>query len=297
MHILILGAGGLLGRHISSHLPRAGHRVVARTHAGLDITSPTGAVDALKAISPDLVINAAGLVSSAACEADPDASRRVNLEAPLRWASLCADRGIPFWAFSSDYIFDGSQREPYREDSPPNPRSVYARHKAELEASLVTYPKHLVLRVSWIYGTGGKTYMSLLPGLLASQEEVTVASGKRGSCLYAADAAVFIEQLLPLRPTGILNLVNAGEASWEGFANCCLERMAALGLSIRCRRIRELPFRDLPALGPGARPAYSVLATDRLERLVPSVPTWQAALDRWLQAAGKPSLPSQTPAP
>ncbi len=288
MTILILGAGGLIGHHLTPALAKAGHAVVARPHAELDITDPIGAVETLEEVNPALVINAAGLVNFAACEADPEASRRINLEAPLRWAGLCADRGIPFWAFSSDYVFDGLARTPYAEEATPHPRSVYARDKAALEARMTEYSDHLTLRVSWVYGSGGKTFMSLLPGLLATREELTVASGKRGSCLYAADAADLLCRLLPHRPTGILNLVNTGEASWESFAIRCLDRMQILGMPVTCRRIRQVSYRTLASDGSGERPEYSVLSTARIEGFGWPVPGWESAQDRFLAEARHP---------
>ena len=283
MNTLILGAGGLLGSHFARSFPRAGHPTVALAHAGLDITDLGAMHAALDAHRPGLVINAAGLVHFDTCEREPGRSESVNLRAPLAWAAACKERGIRFWAFSSDYIFDGTGPHPYREIDPPNPGSVYARHKLALEQGMARFPDHLILRVSWVFGSRGRTFMSLLPGLLASRETLQVAAGKRGSCLYAGDAAEIALRLLERRASGLLNLVNTGETSWERFAHRCRERMQALGLPVRCTAIEEVPYRELPALRGGNRPAVSTLDTTRLEAVAGPIPTWERGLERFLE--------------
>ena len=277
MKILLFGAGGLLGRHLSAHLPLCGHDVTALTRAEADITDGKR-IGELFDRPWDAVINAAAVCNFDACENDPAATGRVNRDAPLDLAQRCAKNGALFVQFSSDYVFDGKADRALTEFDAPTPISVYGDQKAALEHEIPQLcPHSLVIRLSWLYGVGGKTFMSLLPDLLTRNESLAVASGKKGCCLYAPDAALWVEQLVSSGQRGLFNLVNYGETSWEEFARECAQRMG-LPQTI----VREIPYETL---GPSwsKRPRYSCLDTARLEKTIPPGPRpWTAALDSFL---------------
>jgi dTDP-4-dehydrorhamnose reductase len=280
--ILVLGAGGLLGRHLTTLLQRQERPFVAHTRETLDITDANRMRELLDSETFTSVINCAALCSFGACETNPDASARVNRDAPIRWAAECAARGIRFVHFSSDYIFDGRRDTPYPEEAEPHPLSVYAKHKAETEPQVLSHPMHLLLRVAWIFGAGGRTFMSMLPRLLMESPVVTVASGKRGSCLYAGHGAEMILELVDRGATGLLHVVNSGEATWEGYAHSCLQKLRARNLRPLCNEIREHPFDSMPNL-QGFRPPYSVLSTAKLAGILGKEPPhWEAGLDAFL---------------
>lgn len=277
MKILLFGAGGLLGRHLSAHLPRCGHEVTAHTHAEADITD-AAKLDELFASSWDAVINAAAICNFDACEKDPAVTARINRDAPLELARRCAKNGALFVQFSSDYVFNGKVDHALTESDKPSPISVYGEQKAALEREIPRLcPRSLIIRLSWLYGVGGKTFMSLLPDLLSQKESLEVASGKKGCCLYAADAALWIERLVSSEHTGLFNLVNAGGTSWEEFARRCAKHMG-----FPETRIREVSYENI---GPDwcKRPRYSCLDTTKLESALPPGPRpWTEALDSFL---------------
>lgn len=277
MKVLLFGAGGLLGGHLSAHLPRCGHDVTALTHADADITDRKK-LDELFGQPWDAVINAAAVCDFDACEEDPEATARVNRDAPLDLARRCAARGALFVQFSSDYVFDGKIDRALTEQDRPNPISVYGQQKAVLEREIPQLcPRSLVIRLSWLYGMGGKTFMSLLPDLLTRNKSVSVASGKKGCCLYAADAAVWIGRLVASDQAGLFNLVNRGGTSWEEFARLCAGLMGfpetmIVGVAYE-------------TLGPNwsKRPRYSCLDTTKLQNAIPPGPRpWTEALDSFL---------------
>lgn len=242
---------------------------------------------------PDVIINAAAVCNFDRCEDDPALSEAVNLRAAAGIAEMAGARGMRAILFSSDYIFDGSQNKPYGEDDSPRPRSVYAAHKAGLERAVREMNHVLVARCAWIFGRGGSTFMSRMPPLMMEREELTVAAGKRGSCLQAGYGAEIIFELIEREATGLVNLVHAGDTAWEEFAQRCLDEMRTLGLGPRCRAIREVPFREMAMLKPG-RPAYSVLATDRLQSLLGREPMrWETGLRNFLEdwRASAPAAP------
>lgn len=280
MRVLLFGSGGLLGRYLARAWP--GHELTAPGRRDGDITG-TACLDALFARRWDAVINAAAACDFDACERDPVATGRVNRDAPLELARRCAAQGALFVQYSSDYVFGGEEDRLHTESDIPQPRSAYGRQKADLEKVIpVLCPRSLILRVSWVYGLGGRTFMSRLPGLLAGTTSVTTAAGKRGCCLYAADAASWTRRLVGEGATGLFNLVNPGETSWEEFARTALAQMTALGLAPACRHLAETPY-DRIAPGWDLRPRHSGLDTAKIAGAFPPGPRpWREALAAYL---------------
>lgn len=273
-----------MGRHVVGELQhqRIPHGVY--THADLDICDAAATARVLTQEQPDWVINCAAVCSFNRCEEDPDLSRQVNFEAPILLAKLCHGRGIRLVHFSSDYIYSGDRITPYKEEDPPRPFGIYAAHKAETEQAFREFPEHLILRVSWLFGTNGSTYMSLLPRLLMQHEEVTVASGKRGKCLYVGYGARLILKLIAKGASGIVNTIHSGETSWEEFADECLRQLRERGLEPKCRSIAKVPLDQIPGLKDG-RPAYTVLDSGKLESILDEgLLHWTEGLGQYLDA-------------
>ena len=282
MRVLLFGSRGLLGRYLAKEFAMPENQLVALTHNEADITD-TGNVGRLFGESWDVVINAAAICDFDACEQDPAGTTRVNRDAPLDLARRCAAHGALFVQYSSDYIFDGTGNKPLTEDDVPSPLSVYGHQKADLEKLIPQLcPRSLVLRLSWLYGVAGKTFMSKMPDLLMAQESLRTAAGKKGSCLYAADGAFWTKRLVEAGQTGLFNLVNSDETSWEEFARECLQQMELVGLDPVCKGIEEVSYEEL---GPGwrKRPRYSCLDTGKLARALPPGPRpWREALEAYL---------------
>lgn len=282
MKMLLFGAGGLLGRHLRHGL--AGHDLTALTRPQADITD-AARLDELFRERWDAVINAAAICDFDACESDPMVTGKINLDAPLDLARRCRGSGALFVQFSSDYVFRGDENHLLAENDAPHPGSAYGRQKAELERHIPALcPRHLLIRLSWLYGPGGKTFMSRLPALLMGQDTLRIASGKRGRCLYAHDAAHWVARLIASGQTGLFNLANDGDASWEEFAHACLEKMRELHMNPRCRQIQEIPYDNL---GPNwsKRPRWSCLDTGKLDAACPPGPRpWRDALTDFLRA-------------
>jgi dTDP-4-dehydrorhamnose reductase len=284
MKLLVLGAGGLLGRHVVEEARRRKIDLLGLTHRQLDLTDEKGSVHFLDSFRPDVVINTAALCDFAACERDPSASQRINLEAPLWWSQQSRRRGFQLVLFSSDYIFDGKKSTPYTEEDPPAPLNVYGHHKAALEQAIGPHGPELICRPAWIFGLGGKTFMSLLPRLLQEKSELQVASGKQGSCLHALTGARAVLDLVSLQANGIYNLVHPGTTSWEDFAALCWQELQQRGRHPACQKITPIPFEQLTTQTSttGQRPSYSVLAPDKLLRQIGPLPSWQDALRAFL---------------
>lgn len=291
MKFLLLGASGLMGRYLHAALKTSNDSVLALSHQALDIRNQSLCQKILDKERPDVVINAAAFCSFDGCEREPELSRQVNLEAPRFLSQECAKRAIRLVLFSSDYIFDGKLNKPYLEEDRPSPLSIYGQHKAALETELQHIPTNLILRPAWIFGAGGKTFMSLMPDLFCQHEQIEVASGKMGSCLHAADGASTIIKLAARGVHGVWNLVHPGATSWEEFASRCLEKMRRRGYPVKCQKVIPRPFTTLTSSSSAQRPAYSVLDTSKLDSLTElALPPWQTGLqnflDRWATEKG-----------
>ena len=287
MKVLILGAGGLTGRYLVREAKRRGMEVTAFTRQELDITQSDAARETLGKVKPELVINAASVTSLEACEENPVLSRKVNCEAPEDWAKECGRAGVKFVHLGTDYIFDGKKSSAYLPTDPPSPLSRYGKDKAEGEKRVLRANPHaLVVRFAWVYGHGGKTFMSKLPGILAEKEVVELAGGRTGSCTYAGEAARIILDLADKKTEGIHHGVQAGTTTWKAFAERALEKMKSKGGKIACREIRELPQEKIAGLKV-PRPAFSPLDISATEKILGrKISRWEEGLAEYLKEIG-----------
>jgi dTDP-4-dehydrorhamnose reductase len=252
--ILITGAGGQLGTALAEVFPEAD----ARTRAELDVTDPR--LDYL----PDLVLHAAAWTDVDGAEAGPDGAARVNVLGTRNMAAL----GAPLLYYSTDYVFDGSAREPYLESDETGPLSVYGRTKLEGELEV---REGWIVRASWLFGWTGHNFVRTMLRLGSERDEVSVVDDQRGCPTYVGHLAAATKEVLAL-PHGLYHVAPEGECTWADFAEAIFEEA---GLATRVRRITTAEFPR-----PAARPAYSVL---RSERGAPVLPHWREGLRACLE--------------
>jgi dTDP-4-dehydrorhamnose reductase len=293
--ILLLGAGGLMGRYLHFRLQFSSFNFHSVRKSDLDITDRTKSAALLKDFSPDLVINAAALCRMEDCEANPVYSKAVNMEAPAWWAKTCHEQGARLIQLSTDYVFAGGRTMPYAETDEPEPLSVYARHKREAECSVLLFPDHIVLRLAWIFGMGGSTFMSRIPDLLMKEEQLRVATGRIGSCLYAGYGAEIIVSMLGMSSQGgLYHLTHGGELSWMNFAVECKRQMLEKGMPVKNREICAVPEGEHEALS-AKRPNYSVLELQKIESLLGrALQPWEEGLELYLKEIVRPKAHSHS---
>lgn len=262
--------------------------VTAFTRQELDITQADAARETLAKVKPDLVINAASVTSLETCEGNQLLSRKVNCEAPEDWAKECGRAGVRFVHLGTDYIFDGKKGSAYLPSDPPSPLSRYGKDKAEGETRVRRANPHaLIVRLAWVFGYGGKTFMSKLPGILAEREVVEVASGRGGSCTYAGEAARIILDLAEKKAEGIFHGVQAGVTTWKQFAEKAMEKMKAKDRKVACREVREVSQDKIPSLKV-PRPAFSPLDLSATEQKAGrKIPDWEKGLEEFLLEIGR----------
>jgi dTDP-4-dehydrorhamnose reductase len=248
-NVLITGAGGQLGAALQEAFPEAD----ARTREELDVTQPFSA-------EADLVLHAAAWTNVDGAEAEPAAAELVNVDGTRNVAAL----GVPVVYFSTDYVFDGSKREPYVESDEPRPVSVYGRTKLEGEREL---RDGWTVRSAWLFGWTGTNFVRTMLRLAEERDEVSVVADQVGCPTYVGHLAEATRELLTL-PKGTWHVAAEGECSWAEFAGAIFEEAG-----VDCR-VREIATEELGR--PAPRPAYSVLRSERDG--APRLPHWRDGL-------------------
>jgi dTDP-4-dehydrorhamnose reductase len=291
MKVLVLGGSGLFGRYLAAELKRAGHEVLSPGHSALDLLDASAVAAFLELHRPEWTVNCAGISKMEQCAADPVGTRRLNVEAPAFLAGTCAGLGLRFAHLSSDYVFAGEVRRPLKESDPAVPLSEYGRQKLAGEEAVLGHAGHLVVRVAWLFGAEGTTFMSLMPDLLMKRDRLEVAALRTGSCLYCGTGASLFRELIEKGMEGLVHLVHEGEVTWEDFAMVCLERLRQRGLNPACQRIEQVSAGQVGALSE-PRPPYSVLDTGRLATFLGKRPPgWTEGLDAFLSELQSRELP------
>lgn len=252
---LVTGAGGMLARDLLVRLAEGGEAAVGVDRAALDITDEDAVRTVLDDHRPTVVVNCAAWTAVDAAEsAEPDALR-VNGEGPRHLAVLAAKHGARLLQVSTDYVFAGDSRTPYRETDRPAPRTAYGRTKlAGEQAVLDLLPGNgYVVRTAWLYGAAGPNFVRTMIRLERERDTVDVVGDQYGQPTWTADLA---ERLVALgsgdAPAGIYHGTSAGAASWYDLAR---EVFRLLGADPG--RVRRVPTSAVPR--PAPRPASSVL--------------------------------------
>lgn len=225
MKVLITGAGGLVGRVMVEVCARDSDQITALNHAALDISDEQAVNAALDRAAPEVVINCAAWTDVDQCEFDPDRARNVNARGPELLALGCRRRDALFITISTDYVFDGEKEGFYTQRDQPNPLGAYAVSKLEGERrAQIAWARTIVVRSGYIFGTGGKNFLSTVPQRALRGERLAAIYDTFGTPTYAPHLARQLHRLAQLDLPGIYHVVNSGEgASFADFARCTVE--------------------------------------------------------------------------
>lgn len=295
MRILVTGAGGLLGGELQRVLsrdpallptlpaPPADHHLVALTRADLDVTDAAAVRHAVRRHAPDAVLHCAAWTDVDGAEARPREARRVNVEGAAHVARAATAAGAVMVYPSTDFVFDGEKDEPYLPDDPPRPLSEYGRTKREGEEVVrAAGPDHLVVRTSWVYGTGGGGFVRTVLDAARAGRALRVVDDQVSRPTWSRNLAAVLLELVEGGARGTWHVADAGTVSRHGLA---LELLEMAGLETEVEAVSSDEF---GAVAP--RPRWSVLDTAATEARLgrPMVP-WREALRRWLaEGAGGP---------
>lgn len=289
MKLLLLGGKGQVGRELRRGLLPLGELVVATRDGGdadavADFDAPESLVALIERIAPDVVVNAAAYTAVDKAETDAAAALRINADAVAAIARACAACGAFLVHYSTDYVFDGSATQPYREDHATAPLGVYGESKLAGEQAIrASGARHAILRTAWVYAAHGKNFLLTMLRLAGEREELRVVVDQVGAPTPAAWIADATAELIRqgVVTSGTWHLTARGDTSWHGFAEAIVDEAHRRGLVARKPRVVAISTSDYPT--PARRPAYSVLDTSRLQRdfgIVP--PEWREGLQRTL---------------
>lgn len=289
MRILLLGQHGQLSHELQSSLSGQAELLVLGS-AQLDLSQPQQIRQQVRALKPDLMINAAAHTAVDQAESEPELAFAINATAPGILAEEAADLGAPLLHYSTDYVFDGRKSSPYNEDDEPNPLSVYGRSKLAGEQAIAAVGgAHLILRTSWVYSRHGRNFLLTMQRLLQERDSLNVVSDQIGAPTWAGSIAQASVQLIKhwqegrSGPWGIYHLTALGETSWFGFASAIAAQLQAQGKPVAA--LQAIPSSAYPT--PAQRPLNSRLDCARLQRdWQIQLPDWQTALAQCLSAPG-----------
>jgi dTDP-4-dehydrorhamnose reductase len=304
----LTGQTGQVGRELMPRLRQIGD-LTSFDHRQLDLTKPEDIRHALRKVQPDVIVNAAAYTAVDRAESDEILARAVNAVAPAVMAEEAKKLGALMVHYSTDYVFDGRKRNPYLEDDAPNPLNVYGRTKLEGEQAIQQIgPAYFIFRTAWVYARAGRNFLLTVLRLATEREDMSIVRDQRGaptsSVEIASATATVLSQVLSSesrklpwsRISGIYHMTAGGETTWYDFACRILAlaadrpdadwfRAATADRPLIVRRVVPITTSDFPT--PARRPAYSVLATRKLnDTFGVALPHWEEQLKTVFSAAG-----------
>jgi len=279
MRLVVLGAGGIVGRALVAEAARRDWQVAPLSRRDLDVTDEAAVRAALVARRPEVVINCAALTRVDDCETEVEAAGRVNDRAVGGVVAACAASGARLVHLSTDYVFDGRAESPYAESAPTSPLSVYGRTKLAGEQRALADERSLVVRTSAVFGVGGPNFVDAIAGRIRRREgPVRVVDDQVTTPTWAPFLARAVADLGESAATGLWHYRNREPVSWFEFARAI---RAELGSDLEIVPVTTAEFPR-----PARRPARSVLAVDRFEAMSGRrVETWAEGLGMHLAAA------------
>ena len=302
MKILLLGKNGQVGWELQRSLAVLGTVTAldfdSTEHCG-DFANPAGVAGTVRALRPDIIVNAAAHTAVDKAESEPEFARTLNATTPGAIAQEAARLGAWLVHYSTDYVFDGSGTRPWVEGDAPAPLSVYGRTKLEGEQLIQqSGATHLILRTSWVYAARGGNFAMTMLRLARERERLTIIDDQWGAPTGAdllADVTAHALRHLQQRPqdAGLYHCVAGGETNWFEYAKYVFAQyqLASSAANLIAKDIVPVPTSAFPT--PAARPHNSRLDTTRLQATFGlALPHWQQGVARMLA-----EIHSQTSSP
>jgi dTDP-4-dehydrorhamnose reductase len=293
MKLLLLGKNGQVGWELQRSLATLGDVVACDFDSAgdlrADFSKPNSLLPLLRAVKPDVIVNAAAHTAVDKAETEPELAQVINATAPGLLAREAAATGALLVHYSTDYVFDGSGLTARSEDAPTGPLNVYGRSKLEGEELIRSSGcRHLILRTSWVYAARGGNFARTMLKLAAEREALNVINDQIGAPTGAellADITAHAVRALKWQPqlAGTYHCTAAGETSWFDYARFAIEWARSHGLAIKVHAdaIRAISTSAYPT--PAPRPLNSRLDTGKLRTAFGvELPHWQAGVERML---------------
>lgn len=271
---LITGAGGMLGRDLVSALAARDEAVVARAKDELDVTDSRCVNDCVAEERPSIIVNCAAYTKVDLAEENEAAANAINGSSVELLARAANEVGALLVQISTDFVFDGKKREPYDVTDATNPLSAYGRSKHLGEIAAGQAEKRLIVRTSWLFGAHGPNFVEAIRNQIRKgTNPLRVVDDQRGRPTYTPHLADAIIRLAIQDARGVVHYADEDECTWFDFASAIAE---GSGVTVKPVSSAEFPR-------PATRPAYSVLSTERYERITGVRPeSWREGLREYL---------------
>ena len=290
MKILLFGKGGQVGWELQRSLAPLGELTALDFDSAdypADFSRPDALAQTVLDVRPDVIVNAAAHTAVDKAESESDLAHAINAAAPGVLARAARQIGALLVHYSTDYVFDGSGAQPWREGDATGPLNVYGRTKLEGEQAIVASGcAHLILRTSWVYAARGGNFAKTMLRLAQERERLTVIDDQFGAptgaeLLADVTAHAIAQTLRDPGKAGLYHCVAAGETSWYGYARFVLEQARAAGIELKASAVDPVPASAFPT--PAKRPHNSRLNTEKLRAAFGlNLPSWQDGVRRML---------------
>jgi dTDP-4-dehydrorhamnose reductase len=263
MKVVVTGKGGQLASELEA-LKGFDSNWTFLSEKDLDITNKSSVLSYFKSNTFNLVINCAAYTAVDKAEDVEELAFKVNAEGTKNLLEACEPVGAKFIHYSTDYVFDGSSKEPYTELDTPNPNSVYGASKLKGEEYILANQKvkSIILRTSWVYSSYGNNFVKTMIRLGGERDELGVVADQIGSPTYAKDLAEDTLRVLEndnyqWSLGDVFHYSNNGSCSWYEFAEKIFEKT---NISVK---LNKLKTEDYPT--KASRPKYSLLDKSKFE--------------------------------
>ncbi len=292
MKILLFGKGGQVGWELQRSLAPLAEVVALSTDSQTlcgDLTNLDGIAQTVRAVAPDIIVNAAAYTAVDKAESEVELARTINALAPGVLAQETKRSGAWLIHYSTDYVFDGSGDKPWLETDPIGPLSVYGQTKLEGEEAIrAAGCQHLIFRTSWVYAARGNNFAKTMLRLAGERDSLTVIDDQIGAptgadLLADVTAHAIRKALQSPEVSGLYHLVAGGETSWHRYAGFVIDyaRQAGIEIKVESEAIRPVPTSAFPL--PAPRPKNSRLDTHKLQNTFElNLPNWQSGISRML---------------
>ena len=280
--ILVTGANGQLGKSLKKTAISDKNHYFFYDRKKLDITDYKNLKQVLQQLKPDYCLNFAAYTRVDEAENQQKKAYEINAIAPGNLAGLTADMGISLIHISTDYVFDGKKKTPYREEDEPNPVNVYGKSKLEGEKKIIqNSDDYFIIRTAWLYSENSQNFFNTIIKLAREKSVLKVVADQKGTPTLTYDLLDFIIYLINNKDkqSGIYHYSGKGEASWFDFARAIMDN---LGIK---KEIVPVTTREFVMKAP--RPSYSVLDKQKIIskwNYIP--PDWKESLKNWIKNKG-----------
>lgn len=272
MKVLVFGAAGQVGSEVMDVLKATDWHAIGLTRKDCDLQNQQAIKQAIKIHKPDFIVNCAAYTAVDKAETELPLANQINHLAVEAMATYANHHDIPLLHLSTDYVFDGTKSSAYTEQDIPNPTGVYGASKLKGEQALqAKCAKHIILRVSWVFGAHGHNFVKTILKLAKDKRELGVVADQWGCPTAAKDIARVVMEVIKKYSSehsldwGIYHYVGYDSTNWYQFANQFITRAKKRGEILSLEHLKALRTEDYPTAAK--RPKNSILDTSKIEGL------------------------------